>query len=421
MKTCKFCNERIPADAKVCPVCAEELEECKESEQQSEPEASVEKSRPQFDLKSSINSIKQGIPKPKFTEKSTESTSVPEATTPQSQKSDSKPLQKKSSKSKPWIIIIIVLLILGLLGFALYWINRSDKPMEDDATEIIDKDEMIEKAAAAVESINARGDSVIVQFNDDNLKAIFYLTKSSSSYDKYNMICKHDLAVDSTTMQMEFAEPYIIFEDVAINDTEMIIIGNSCERDRTCSVIKYNLKNGSVSRFELEGDVKFNADKTALEIEEQILYYQGSCTAYNVYSTRRNIYDFNGTLVKKSEIEEPKIGSTISAKIANEPVVFCLFENPGSIVGYFYFKTDTSNAMYFICVDNYYGSMSVDNWHSSPARFEFYQDYMIDSNGLQYCEAFMANGYNYPLYFNSENDEIKFRNLIDWNAHYGLD
>lgn len=61
MKTCKFCNEKIPAEAKVCPVCAEELEECKESEQQSEPEASVEKSRPQFDLKSSINSIKQGI------------------------------------------------------------------------------------------------------------------------------------------------------------------------------------------------------------------------------------------------------------------------------------------------------------------------------------------------------------------------
>ena len=52
----------------------------------------------------------------------------------------------------------------------------------------LSKDEMIEKAAAAVESINARGDSVIVQFNDDNLKAIFYLTKSSSSYDKYNMI-----------------------------------------------------------------------------------------------------------------------------------------------------------------------------------------------------------------------------------------
>lgn len=75
-----------------------------------------------------------------------------------------------------------------LLDFAIFWINRSDKSKEDDATEIIDKDEMIEKAAAAVESINARGDSVIVQFNDDNLKAIFYLTKSSSSYDKYNMI-----------------------------------------------------------------------------------------------------------------------------------------------------------------------------------------------------------------------------------------
>lgn len=222
-------------------------------------------------------------------------------------------------------------------------------------------------------------------------------------------------------MQMEFAEPYIIFEDVVVNDTEMIIIGNSCERDRTSSIIKYNLKNASVSRFELEGDVKFNADKTALKIKEYILYYQGSCTAYNIYSTRRNIYDFNGALVKKSEIEEPKIVSTISAKIANEPVVFCLFENPGSIVGYFYFKADTSNAKYFICVSNYYGSMSVDNWHSGSARFEFYQDYMFDNNGVQYCDALEANGHTYPLYFNSENDENKFRNLIDWNAHYGLD
>lgn len=419
MKICKFCNEKIPADAKVCPICAEELEECKEAEQQSEPETSVEKSKTQFDLKNSINSIKQGIPKPKLVEKSTEAASAIEASTSQSQKSDNKPLQKKSSTS--WIIIIIALVVFGLLGFAIFWINRSDKSMEDDATEIINKDNMIEKATAIVESINARGDSVIAQFNDDNLKAIFYLTKSSSSYDKYNMICKYDLAADSTTMQMEFAEPYIIFEDVVVNDTEMIIIGNSCERDRTCSVIKYNLKNGSVSRFELAGDVKFNADKTALKIKEYILYYEGSCTAHNKYSTRLNIYDFNGALIEKSEIEEPKIVSTISAKIANEPVVFCLFENPGSLVGYFYFKADTSNAKYFICVDNYYGKISVDNWHNGWASFEFYNETVLDPNGIEYSHAFMANGYNYPLYFNSENDENKFRNLIDWNAHYGLD
>lgn len=409
MKICKFCNEKIPADAKVCPICAEKLEVCNETEPK----------KPQFDLKNSINSIKQGIPKPKLVEKSTEAASAIEASTSQSKKSDNKPLQKKSSTS--WIIIIIALVVFGLLGFAIFWINRSDKSMEDDATEIINKDNMIEKATATVESINARGDSVIAQFNDDNLKAVFYLTKSSSTYDIYNMICKYDLLVDSTTMQIEFAEPCIAYEDIAVNDTEMIIIGNSCERDRTSSIIKYNLKNASVSRFELEGDAKFNADKTALEIEEYILYYEGSCTAYNKYSTRRNIYDFNGALIEKSEIEEPKIESTISAKIANEPVVFCLFENPGSLVGYFYFKADASAAKYFICVNNYYGNISVDNWHNGWASFEFYNDTMLDPNGIEYSHAFKANGYNYPLYFNSENDENKFRNLIDWNAHYGLD
>ena len=123
MKICKFCNEKIPADAKVCPICAEELEECKEAEQQSDPETSVEKSKTQFDLKNSINAIKQGIPKPKLVEKSTEAASAIEASTSQSQKSDNKPLQKKSSTS--WIIIIIALVVFGLLGFAIFWILLS--------------------------------------------------------------------------------------------------------------------------------------------------------------------------------------------------------------------------------------------------------------------------------------------------------
>lgn len=331
---------------------------------------------------------------------------------------DAKSLQEKSSKAKPWIIIIIVLLIFNLLGLALCWINRSDKPMEDDATEIIDKYEMIEKTATAVKLINALGDSVIAQFNNENLKAIFYLT-NDGSFDKYNMICKYDLLVDSITLQMKFAEAYIAYEDIVVNDTEMIIIGNSCERNSICSVIKYNLKTGSVSRFELDGDAKFNDDKTALVLKEYILYYEGSCSAHDKYSTRRNIYDFNGTLVEKFEIEEPKIESTISAKIGDNPIVFCLFENPGTLVGYFYFKEDTSNAKYFICADNNNAEIFVDNWYG--AKFLLFNETVRDSNGIEYSHAFRIDRITRPLYFFSENDKNKFRDLIDWHAYYGED
>lgn len=323
MKKCKYCNENIPDYSVICPICAETLidntKQCPYCKEQIPTESKVcpvcdetliIESSPVTNITKKESSPKCLVVKPQKINKQKAKF-----------KADSTQLKpERSSVPKKWInkvAIAIVLVVIAvpafLYGYKLELFNFEFNTESNSVKTLEDID-------AIVKSINSRGDIVIAQ--NDSINAIFYLTKFYKDDYKPNVLARYDLLTDSVSKKIQFScyndndAPYFVFDDYVVSGDDLIIIGNPCNNGTPWfSVIKYNLTSGQTSYIidSMEGSAKFNTDKSALEIEEYVLVYQGTCTATNKYSSRQCVYDFNGTLLSSDTTDYDDIKARLYA------------------------------------------------------------------------------------------------------------